>query len=239
MADEIFVNDVRTNEDASLNIVPRISSYEELQQYFGVEVERQFGWDVTPQGQACWKIVGFEVRTGVAAYIPQIKKEDGSPYPEILTIRWWPDVDKYDQTVKPHYRLAENPKWDGGFTDANGTIGMAYGGGSIGGPDGGPDVIWVSASPPGQQPQYSDAVSGLGWIGGTDHLNPNPIFQYTVKGSTPTPTGQIYLVNIQNGIITGYIPWIPGSPSQSGQYIGLWQDGQVVYNLPWQAGQPE
>jgi hypothetical protein len=73
-------------------------------------------------------------------------------------------------------RDSSDPCFDGGFTDDNGVIGMPYSHGSMGGPGGGPDVIWVSASPPGKQPQFSDAASGLGWIGGTDHLSPNPIF---------------------------------------------------------------
>jgi len=45
----------------------------------------------------------------------------------------------------------------------------------------------VSASPPGEQPQTSDAAMNLGWIGGTDHITANPIFQYSVRGVPPGP----------------------------------------------------
>jgi hypothetical protein len=103
---------------------------------------------------------------------------------------------------------------------------MPYGGGNIGGPDGGPDVIWLSASPEGKEPQYSDAASGLGWIGGTDHLNPNPIFQYVVKSSTTPPptTGEYALEVVVNGQMVGYVPITTGTTGNDA--IWLVKDGQ-------------
>jgi len=182
---DIFVNDVRPEGDESLNLIPRIETFEELQQHFGLDVVTGQGGDAVLDGQRYWRIIGFEVRTGVAAYLTQVKTSSGDPASTILVYRHWPDAPTFEQAPNPDYFL----NGVGGFTDANGVQGSGYGGGSVTGEDGGPDYIWCSADPPGGSRIASDMASKLGWIGGTDHLTANPIFQDVMKGSTPPPGG--------------------------------------------------
>jgi len=184
---DIFINDVRANDDASLAIVPRIETYEELQQAFGLSVDTSKGAQRAASGQRYWAIVGFEVRVGIAAYLTQVKEADNSPADQILVFRHWPGAGELPSAIDPDYF----PNAEGGFTDANGVQGSPYGGGSVTGPNGGPDYIWLSSDPPGGARIGSDMAARLGWIGGTDHLTANPIFQDVVKGdggTTPPPT---------------------------------------------------
>lgn len=183
---DIFVNDVRADDDASLGPIPRIETFEELQQVFGLDVDTGLGGDVVTAGQRYWKLVGFEVRTGVAAFLTQIKDRNGNPADKILVYNHWPSVEQLPTPANPPY--FSNAK--AGFTDTSGVQGAPYSGGAVTGPDGGPYYIWPSADPPGGARIAGDMAAKLGWIGGTDHLTANPIFQDTLKGgSTPPPDG--------------------------------------------------
>jgi hypothetical protein len=177
MAD-VFVNDVRSDDDSSLEAHPRIETFEELQDLFGLNVDTSKGSDRAVNGQRYWKLVGFEVRTGPSTYIPQVKMANGSPAAKIVVFRHWPTAVSFPPGIDPDYF----PNGVGGQTDANGVIGFGYESESVTGPDGGNDYIWVSSDPPSGTRFGSDMASKLGWIGGTVHLTANPIFQDTLKG---------------------------------------------------------
>jgi hypothetical protein len=180
---DIFVNDVRANDDASLDLVPRIETFEDLQQRFGLDVDRTHGESRAQPGQRFWRLVGFEVRTGVAAFLTQVKDINGNPAKDILVFNHWPGADGLPDGVDPKYF----PNATGGFTDSSGVQGAPYSGGAVTGPNGGPYHIWLSSDPPGGKRIGSDSASRLGWIGGTDHLTANPIFQDVLKSGSPPP----------------------------------------------------
>ncbi len=182
---DIFVNDVRVSDDASLELVPRIETFEGLQQAFGLEVNISQGKAKANDGERYWQLVGFEVRTGIAAYLPQVKTMSNDPAPNIIVFRHWPDAPPFASPVDPGYFS----NGVGDFTNQDGIMSFGYGGGSVTDEDGGPDYIWPSADPLGGDRIASDMASKLGWIGGTDHLTANPIFQDVMKGSEPPPPG--------------------------------------------------
>jgi hypothetical protein len=159
---DIFVNDVRANDDDSLGLIPRIETFEELKEVFGLDVDTSLGGNVVTEGQRYWRLVGFEVRTGVAAFLTQIKDANGAPADKILVYNHWPSADPLPMPADPPYFSNANA----GFTDGSGVQGAPYSGGAVTGPDGG----------------VYDMATKLGWIGGTDHLTANPIFQDVQKG---------------------------------------------------------
>jgi hypothetical protein len=219
---DIFVNDVRANDDNSLGLVPRIETFEELKQVFGLDVDTSLGGDVVTAGQRYWKLVGFEVRTGVAAFLTQIKDQTGNPADQILVYNHWPSAGQLPSSPNPPYF----PNGGAGFTDGNGVQGAPYSGGAVTGENGGPYYIWPSADPPGGARIASDMASRLGWIGGTDHLTANPIFQDTLKGgTTPPPSGdEAKLVVFDNdGNLVGSVALVTGQGT--GGRIALFSGG--------------
>lgn len=185
---DIFVNDVRDDGDASLSVIPRIETFEELQGLFGLGIDTSKGGDRAINGQRYWRLVGFEVRTGVSAFMTQVKEADGSPADRIVVFKHWPDAPDLPPGIDPQYF----PNAEGGFTDASGVQGSPYSDGSMIMDGGGVDYIWVSSDPKGGTRIGSDMATKLGWVGGTDHLTlANPIFQDTLKidGSIP-PSGE-------------------------------------------------
>jgi hypothetical protein len=204
MPSDIFVNDVRSPDDPSLEAHPRINTFEELQALFGLDVDTSQGEKRATNGQRYWKLVGFEVRTGPAVYIPQVKEKDGSPAANIVVFRHWPSADPLPPGIDPSYF----PNAAAGATDTNGVVGFGFEQTSVTGPDGGPDYIWISSDPPGGTRVGSDMASKLGTIGGTNHMVANPIVQDTLKGDDPTTPP----------------PTIPGDNS-----IQLIIGGKVVY----------
>jgi hypothetical protein len=219
---DIFVNDVRADDDASLDLIPRIETFEELQEAFGLGVDRSEGEQRVSSGQRYWRLVGFEVRTGVAAYLTQVKEADGGPADRIVVFKHWPDAPDLPPGIDPLYF----PNAEGGFTDVSGVQGSPYSGGSVTGEDGGPDYIWLSSDPPGGTRLGSDMATKLGWIGGTDHLTANPIFQDTLKGSTVPPNGgeaPKLVVFDDTGEFVGQLTLQTGSGS--GGRIALFSDG--------------
>jgi hypothetical protein len=45
---DITVNDLRLEGDSSLSLVPRCHTLADLEQYFGIQVDRSLGWDAAP-----------------------------------------------------------------------------------------------------------------------------------------------------------------------------------------------
>lgn len=209
MADNPIVHDVRPDNDSSLSVVPRMGEgdFETLQGIFKFSVDRSLGEDRAQPGDHYFKLVGLELRSGIAAYIPQVKALDGGPLPNILMCRHWPNIESSGVptfTPDPAYF----PVATGGFTDGNGVLGMPYSGDSVFGPNGGPDSIWPNTDPPGLPRRHSDALKNNGWHGATDHLTVNPIFQEAVKesggGIEPPPVGGNSLVQLLVGGVEVY-----------------------------------
>lgn len=222
---DVFVEDVRADDDPTLERFPRIETYQELQSVFGLGIDRSQGEERVTEGQRYWRLVGFEVRTGASAYITQVRLMSGNPAESIVVFRHWPDAPKdLPASTDPMYF----PNADGGFTNGEGLQGAPYGDGSVIGENGGPDYIWLSSDPPGGARVGSDMAERLGWMGGTFHLNANPIFQDTLKGgSTPPPSGKSRLVVYdQAGNEVGYTPLLTGNGS--GGRIALVVDGQEL-----------
>ncbi len=223
---DIFVNDVRANSNDSLALVPRIETFEELQQVFGLEINTSKGGDRATPGQRYWKIVGFEVRTGIAAFLPQVKTIDGAPAADIVVFSHFPGSDSFREPIDPDYFSTGQ----GDFSNADGVKGVPFGGGSaIGvGQGGGVDYIWCSSDPAGGARIGSDMASKLAWIANTKYLVANPIFQDTLEGSSvPPPSGQSQLVVYdQAGNEVGYMPLLTGSGT--GGRIALVVDGQEL-----------
>jgi len=199
----------------------------------------QIGRAACPPGQAYWQFIGVSINDGIAAYRVQVRDLSGNGAPNILVLRNYTTAPKFPAPITPAYF----PNGEAGFTEGGGdkfgAREFGYGGSSVTGTAGGPDSFWVSASPNGQQPQYSDLALGFGWLGGTNHLNPSPIFQYTIKSDVPVPppttTGRFVLANIgPDGKIVAYIPFITGSPSTPGQgVLALMDNGQIVSYVNW------
>jgi hypothetical protein len=188
-ADQIFVDDLRGNNDESLNLVPRITTFEQLKDVFKLDIDYSLGRDAVPSGQLYWSIIGFYVRTGVAAFIPKVLAENGQPAPPpgVFVFAHWPGAPPIDAEPNYHSNAV------GGFTNAEGDVGFGYSGGAVIGPNGGVYDIWVSADPPSGSRFYSDMAIRLGWFGGTDHLTPNMIVQAVIKDDVTPPLGNAEL----------------------------------------------
>lgn len=209
MAEEIFVNDARLPSDTSLATIPRITTYAQLAALFGLSVDRSLGWDICPEGKQCWKLVGFEVRPGVAEFIPQVMGLDGSlsSVPILVNI-YWPDANDY-APLPAYFSHCK-----GGYT-SGGRVGFPYGPGndSCVKPGGGPFSIWPHNAPPGLEPQYADCAKYLGWLGGTDHLTPNPIFQLVTKPVSNTGGGD---TGTNSGCLTAFFKFLLDYFNQKG-----------------------
>lgn len=186
VTDAIFVDDLRDDNDESLNLVPRITTFEQLKTTFKLDIDHTLGRDAAKSGEFYWAVVGFYLRTGTAAFIPKVldKNEQPPPPPGAFVFAHWPGAPAIDANPKYH------PNAVGGFTNVNGDVGFGYSGGAVTGGSGGVYDIWVSSDPPTGTRFYSDAAVRLGWWGGTDHLTPNPIFKAIKKeGELPPPNG--------------------------------------------------
>jgi hypothetical protein len=223
---DIFVDDLRDDNDDSLNLVPRITTFAQLKETFKLDVDFSLGGDSALPGELYWAVIGFYLRTGIAAFIPKVLAENGQPVPPpgALVFAHWPGAPTLPDTPNPYY----HGNAVAGFTNSEGDVGFGYSGGAVVGGDGGVYDIWVSADPPTGTRFYSDAAIRLGWWGGTDHLTPNPIFQAVRKsGTVPPPTGDSRLVVYdQQGNYVGYTPLVTGQGN--GGRIALVTDGQEL-----------
>lgn len=210
MAD-IWVEDLRQDNDGSLGAVPRITTFEQLQQHFGLEIDTTFGEQLAQDGEWYWALVGFRLQPDTVIYQPEARNADRSPA-QVLMWRRWPGSPVPNSPPNPPYFS----NGVGGFTDANGTIGWEFTDSSVTGDDGGPDNIWVNSDPvtaPSSTRRVgSDCAKKLGWHGATNHLKPNPVFIATQKGG--------------NG---GTTP----PPSTGDNVIELRINGQSVYRAQW------
>lgn len=233
------VRDLRADNDPSLQAVPRITSYEQLREWMGVEVRRDFGWNVAPTGALVYKLVRIELRTGAATYIPKVLKANGTPYEGVRVARTWngaPTAANGEQLVPDYPGLLGygTNKGVAGWTNASGDSGFPYSGGSGYPAKGakGPDAIFPLIPAPPNQPQYADCLDGLGWYLGTDHLTPNGVWQLVTKTGTPVPppTGSKFsLALYQDGVDLGVRIAFVEQPAGSGWALVLLDEtGQTL-----------
>lgn len=187
----IHVDDLRGPDDPSLDPVPRITTFEQLVSVFKLAIATRFGGAEAPPGEEYFRLVGFYIRSGVAAFIPKVLDENGNPMANILVFAHWPDAPVLElpggERPRPDY--FNDGRGVAGFTNADGDIGFGFSGGAVIGPDGGVYGIWPAAYPENTGiRQHADCALKLGWHGATDHLVANPIFQIVTKsGDDPTP----------------------------------------------------
>lgn len=212
--DVLFVQDMRADNDPSLNLVPRMVVYPDLQAVSNTRVSSGYGWAAAPDGALVWRLVGFYIRSGAAAFIPKFLLENGQPANNILVVHSWEGAPALpnDAVITPDYM---GKRGVAGFTNTNGDIGFGYSGGMAYVGKQGPGVVWPVCPTHLPEPKFADAAFGLGWFGGTDHTTVNPVFQLVRKGSapppppTPPPTEGNYILVKVGGKVVGQIPISP------------------------------
>lgn len=236
---DIVVYDTRPDGHGSLGPLPRLHEEEldRLQAFYKFELDFTHGYEQAQPGQLFWRLHGFELKAGPAILQPMVWDEDGQkligPEHNIALFLHWPGTEPLPQGFEPRYEETAII----GFTKGSGDVGWGFGAESHIGPDGGPFVVWASADPVGDEwPEHlrrvgSDAIRKLGWW--DDHIIPNPIFQVMRKAGTPAPIGDEYLINMVEGIITGYIAFVPGAPPDGQRALGLMRNGVLVGHIPW------
>ena len=133
-----------------------------------------------------FRLVRIDETEGPAAFIVQVRNEEGQPHAKQPVANHWPGVEG-DEKAKDLRNAGIRSVWrDHAIiqdTNANGDTGFGYGGGSVIHDTGGPHTLWVlSPSLP------SDALSRVGWLGGTDHRGPCRLtFQITRKAGPGQP----------------------------------------------------
>jgi hypothetical protein len=227
---ELFVQDLRDNNSPSLQVIPRIETYEELLSWVDVSIHSEFGWDVAPNNSLVWKLVGFYIRDGVAEFIPKFQLENGSPAEGIAVVHSWngaPALPNPD-SITPDYN---NKTGVVGFSNANGDAGFPYSGGMVyigNKPYIGAGIIWPLCPQHLSEPKYADAVFGLGWMGGTDHTTINPIFRLVRKQSQPS-TGKFSLCLFQDGIDLGLrLTFVEQSTGSGYELVLIDESGQII-----------
>ena len=216
---------------------PKNPTFEVAQNFFKFRIDESKGWAATQPGQACWKIVGIEINTGVLVYKPLVTDLMGLALGNILVYRSYPDAPKFNHIPNPLYFSGGNAS----FTETGGDkLGRAEFDTHVMVNDIGPDSIWVSASPNGTPPQFSDMMTNLGWNGSQNHDAVSPIFRWTVKDNEENPptepppvSGEYFLVDLENGIWKRHIKWVDGPPPVNENVIGLAVEGKIVKYIKW------
>ena len=130
-----------------------------------------------------FRLVRIDEMEGPAVFIAQVRNEEGKAHAKQPVANHWPGVEN-DEKTKDLRNVGLKSVWfDHAIiqdTDANGDTGFGYGGGSVIHAEGGPHTLWVlSPSLP------SDALSRVGWLGGTDHRGPCRLTFQITKGGGP------------------------------------------------------
>lgn len=205
-------------------------TYEEARNYFGFRHVQTRGWDVTEVGEACWKMIGITIYEGIVVYRPFILNATGGPMGDIVVFRHYPGAPQFPIVINPEYYTSGNY----GITETSGDkFGVVEFDSHIIGTEGGPDSIWVSASPNNLPPQHSDMIEGLGWMGGTNHVAVSPIFQWVVKENVPPGPGQFRLADIVDGKIKKYIDFINGPPPVESNTLALMDGDDIIAHVNW------
>ncbi|MCB0192025.1 MAG: hypothetical protein KDJ65_08785 [Anaerolineae bacterium] len=176
----IYIEDIRPDNEGSLAEVPRLRAFMDIVAHFApLKIDQSQGWDATPVGEACWRVVGFHVTWPQVVLAPKVLDADGNYIPgKRVYWRYTGAPARLGGEHHPKYfgdqGLFAETKHEG-----NGAEFVINGDHWVAPDSAGPNTVWVAAEPDG--PQYSDAVHGLGMRVNTDHLIVSPIFQYMVK----------------------------------------------------------
>jgi len=231
----IDVTDSRKSDDSSLALVPYCYTYADLQEHFGVEVDRSMGWDAAPAGASVFNLTGFTVRTAPSFLCKVVK--NGQPFEGVLMCAYYP---RFEATPT----WAPIPRYHslvfGDFTNSEGVWGLPIGGLliDVDNGTGGPVDLWPNADPD----LYADAAKRIGWYPATDHLACHPEWEYVVKeGGSPPPSGAAYLGIFHNGVLLYHLPLVPGMPPSTDEFNGLGYidtGGRWIWHARGIIGQP-
>jgi hypothetical protein len=272
-----LVFDVRTADDPSLSFLSGSgpggklaeNEFAILQDFYGFEVDRTFGEDLAKDGELYWRLYAFELKSGPAVFQPQVWK-DGSKYvatpgdeANVAIAYHWPDAPGLDSAWQPQYQ----PNAVVGWTEGKGDVGFGYSSSqtveehertilldldpayhpkpaaSIAAAADAQSVVgggpfWIWVMAGGGK-VGSDCAAKLNWV--DNHLTPNPIFQETRKGGGTIPTTTSYLGIYQNGQLLYHVPLVPGAPPGDLAFSGLGYigpDGTWSWHVPGVAGTP-
>jgi hypothetical protein len=202
-----------------LNEVPILTTFEDIVKHFAtITIDRSRGWDITPVGKACWKLVGFKVTVGINEIMPIVRKQDQTYLPD-KEVNWhFPGVpDSVSHELRPPYFARGLSARTKGHPDNNGAHFTVTGDHNVAPGHAGPDSVWVATEP--GWPELSDAVHGLGMRVNTNHLIVSPIFQFAVKGEDepggggPPPVSVgAYLEVVVNDQALGRVSLSPAGP---------------------------
>lgn len=128
---DIIVFDTRPDGHGSLSTLPRIpqNGYETLANFYGFRRLTQHGYDRATNGQKYFGIYAIELKAGPAVFQPRVLNADNPPSnPAASVLVWnsWPGAEGLDPAVDPKYKATGVHCW----TDATGSCGWGYGGGS-------------------------------------------------------------------------------------------------------------
>lgn len=139
----------------------------------------------TPIDETAFRLVRVDETIGPAVFIVNVRDPNGAPQVNQPVAQWWNGAEGDErstslvgvglQSVYHARAIVER-------TNGNGDIGFPYGAGGVI-HDSGPYEFWVLS------PSFpSDAVTGLGWLGGTDHACPGRLtFQIVDEIDVPDP----------------------------------------------------
>jgi len=128
--------------------------------------------DANPPYRAT-KLYEIEGPTDLNVYV---YGENGDPEKDIEVAFYWPDA-PFDSGAPSGFRRCITGK-----TNAEGRCGFAMGGGAYyWPPGGGPHAVWLYGD------QLSEIVSGLGMLGGTNHIHLNVVYQKINTSEPPPP----------------------------------------------------
>ena len=233
--DKPIVQDVRPEGHNSLGTLPRLGAddWQVLRDFYKLIWRTNYGYDAAKVGQLYVGLYGVELKAGPAILQPRFYNLQGQPAGGGLLWNYWSGAEVLPQDATPKYYL----KGVHCFTDASGSCGWAYGGGSHVGPDGGPHCVWVNAGGAGDNFVGSDALDRIGWW--DDHITPNPIFRVMRKGGSVEPGDDAWLVDIDNeGNVIKRIRWEEGPfDPGAGDYGALGvmdKGGNIVYHVKWE-----
>jgi hypothetical protein len=235
---EYLIEDTRPEKDPSLADVPRLKTFKDVITYFGpVEVDQKYGWNVTPAGRACWKLMGFQVTANEPILRPKLFDQQ-EQYVADKLIHW-----RYPGAPLQLAAGGQPPYFKEGFSgrtkpDKSGAEFVLNNDHKIEPGKGGPDSIWVAAAENG--PEFSDAVHKLG-VRLLHNVVVSPIFQFSVKGGPqeepppPVETHDYHLAVVVGGVEVGRIPIIQATTSQT--HLALLHQDTEVGRIPLAQGQ--
>jgi hypothetical protein len=149
-----------------------------------LQAKYKCGMTAAPSGSA-FRLVRIDETVGPAVFIVNVRSDTGAPQQNQPVAQWWNGAEGDDRStslVGVGLQSVYHPRAIVERTNGNGDIGFPYGAGGVI-HENGPYEFWVlSPSLP------SDAATGLGWLGGTNHACPGRLtFQIVDEIDVPDP----------------------------------------------------